>query len=1140
MNKIKKITLCTLLSAVSFTALYYGALFTLPSIVNLNSYKNTVTNAIEKETGFKVSCDNIYFKRSLTPYLKIHLYHTLVLYPDNEVFLKMKDADLQIKILPLIMKKIVIKDVKLTRPIINITLYKDFSTSLEKYIKLNKSLNTNGFKLDGFIYDTVCENYKIKFNDETINKTFSLEGEKLLLKDFKPNSKLHTVVSGSIYQDKKEYIKYDIDVVNTLNTDKKMFTFSPFKAIYESDIKCKILGHLKIDDEENITGNLDISDLSLKLDNLLSDKNEIKLEFNGKEVNIKSVLHPSKTDVAKVDGNFAFGKKKNIDLKASAKHIKLDNLLKIISAVSKILNLQNPLSDISAQGFLDADFIVNSDFKKLKSSGNLKIVNATVKYNSLPYSVDNINSIVNLNNNKILIENTSLKINQTPVIITGNVNEDMSFKLNAVSNNLNLSNVINIFNLQDKIPLNILNGNLSFDSNITGVLNKSYDMKSNIKLKDLSIKDKIYNLPVNVKNADIQLVGDEKKYKGDILCNNVSLNYQGQKIIGQTFKMSFDENKIIIPENKFSQPFDIKISGTINDYNKKMNGNIDFNGKILSSFLANTLKSDIDAPYKAIGNIFTVGKIHFTKENVNIKSQLRANENNYVSYMVIKELLKKPSLLNLDCDVKDNTYTIKDLSLYEDLNPTVSSYKSGIEKFPKIMSTNGQIIRNKDIEFKNLKLLIPTSLSIATNFFGGEELSLKANLLLNKTMKKPEIKGNISLYKYNLKKYLTSIKNADISLTGDNIRIIAPDVQVNDSLLNVILDVEPSLDFNNIVVSKLQLSSMNLDLNSLFPFVQKEKDLFTKQKFTVKNGVATINKFKALDLKANDISSDFQISNNVLKISNIIASSYGGTVTGKINYDLLHSHLDMNLSGKGIDIKNSLYDLCKLNDNLSGKTDFTAKLSLMIGNYNDVIKSLSGSLKFAAQNGKMGTLGKFEYYLYAQNLLYHGILNATLNRLANTIVHDNTSQFIKADGTVLFQNGYLITEGIQTTGRNMSLFLKGRHNLLSNQSNLDIYGRISDDVRAKLGTFGDVSISEMVNGTATKKDVVLYSVPETITDKIPKVYNQQNDRTNMFKVSIYGNINSVNAINSFNWLVPTNNQNDDSLPDFQDLVKDIN
>ena len=56
----------------------------------------------------------------------------------------------------------------------------------------------------------------------------------------------------------------------------------------------------------------------------------------------------------------------------------------------------------------------------------------------------------------------------------------------------------------------------------------------------------------------------------------------------------------------------------------------------------------------------------------------------------------------------------------------------------------------------------------------------------------------------------------------------------------------------------------------------------------------------------------------------------------------------------------------------------------------------------------------------------------------------------------------MLTDGIQTTGTNMSLYLKGRHNLITNQANIDIYGRISDEIREKLGSFGNVSISEMM------------------------------------------------------------------------------
>ena len=195
---------------------------------------------------------------------------------------------------------------------------------------------------------------------------------------------------------------------------------------------------------------------------------------------------------------------------------------------------------------------------------------------------------------------------------------------------------------------------------------------------------------------------------------------------------------------------------------------------------------------------------------------------------------------------------------------------------------------------------------------------------------------------------------------------------------------------------------------------------------------------------------------------------------------------------------------------------------------------------YDAVNGRMGTLGKFEYYLYAQNLLYHGLLNATLNRIADTIAPDNTAKFKESKGQLLFSNGYLITKEIKTIGPNMSLYMKGRHNLLTNQANIDIYGRISDEISSKLGSFGDVSISEFLNGQATKKNVSVMKVPQGIISNIPDLYTRSNDRTKTFKVNIYGNINSVSAINSFMWIVPNEEEiQNRKLPEFSDIIQDL-
>ncbi len=1128
----KKIILGTFTGAVSCTALYCGILIAVPDIVDLNKYKTSFSEAVQKETGFKVLCENIEFKKSLTPYLKIHMYHTLIFYPDDEVFLKLKEADLKVKILPLLFKKIVIKDAQLHRPIINITLYKDFSTSLEKFIDTSKIVNTNGFRLDAFINDSVFENYKIKFKDDSINKTFYLEGGKLIIKDLKPHDRARVILKGSVFEGGKEYIKYDIDVVSALNSQKVKLSFSPFKPVFESDIKGSIFGHLKVDKENNINGNLKIDDLSLKVEDAICSNNMADLIFKGKEVEINSVIHTSKTDSAKVKGKFNFGKKKYINLNTNAENIKIENLVKIVSEISKILNVKNPLHEINIKGLLDADFSINSDFKKLKSSGKVQIINASLKHNSLPYFVSDMNAHINLDNNKISIQKADANINQTPVNIKGIVNENVSFNINISSGDLKIADIINSFDLGKKLPFSVSNGFLSFNADITGVPDKSYNMKSKINLTNLNMKDKKYNIPVSLKSVEIDFNGNDKKYKGEILSNNVNLKYFGQNIAAEKINFVFDQNKITIPENNLLAPLELKISGNIKDYNKKPEGNINFSGNILSSFAADILKSEIKLPYKASGKIKSEGKIDFSTDKTNIKAQFGADENNYLSYVVIKELLKKTSVLNMDCDITENTINIKDLSLSENTKA---------EKNSAVILASGSVKNDKNPILKNLKITIPESLTAATNFFGGEEISLKADILLNKTLNNPEIKGNAKILKYNLKKYFTSFKNADVSFNNDNIRIIAPDVNVNDSSFNIIADVKPLSSDKNITVSNLQINSMNLDLNTFFDMIQKRINPSSQSLISVKKGIVTVNNLKVLDLKARDISSDIQIENNIVKLSDIAASAYNGTIKGRINYDLAASSLDVNMIGEGVDIKTSLYDLCKFQDGLEGKSDFEAKVSMITGSYNEVIKSLNGNVKFNAYNGRMGTLGKFEYYLYAQNLLYHGILNATLNRIADAVVRDNTAQYKRSSGSFLFQNGYMLTEGIETVGTNMSLYIRGRHNLITNQANIDIFGRISDDVKYKLGSFGNTSISGMINSQGDKKKTVFTVIPDGIVSKIPDLYNQKDGKSNIFKVNIYGNVNSLNSINSFEWIVSDNNRTEEikELPDSSDMIQDL-
>ena len=1133
MNTYKKIFLTVVTTGAVLASLYISVLFFLPKIIDLNKYKDDFATQIEKLTGLKISCENIGFEKSIAPYLKINMYHTVILYPNNEIFLKLKDVQLKVKILPLICKKIVIKDVNLTRPIINVVLYKDFSNSIEKYIKTINPINTNGFYFGGIISDSNLNNYKINITDETIGKKFYLEGNKLILKGLKPNEKMDLTLKGSLYENNKEYISYDINLKSYIynpalyaaSSSESSYN-SPFKQISDYNVHGNITGQLDINKNNNIHGQLQFNNFSLNIDNNILKDNSAIMEFKGEEVNISSQLHTTEKDIVKINGKVNYGKKKYIDLTVHAININLNKLSKSIKIFSRSINLPDLLKDISIKGLLDADFSLYSDYKKIKSKGSAKLINAEITHDSLPYKINKINSSINFNNNNIIIEKAQAYINSTPVDIEGQIKEDVSVDIKAYSENLDLRTVLSLFMKNINLPINISEGKLSFVSEIKGHPNKDINADTKITITSLQASDKKYKIPFSIKNTVLNIKNKKNEYFGNINCNDFHTIFYKKNISAKEINLTFDKNNIKIPENKINiitSP--ITITGIINSYVKNPKGQIIVSGDINSKYIADFLSEYIKAPYKASGSINTHGIINFTNDNIKVNTKLKSDKDNYLSYLVIKELMNKPSILTIDAETEGKNISLKEAVLTE----------SGIQE-PEL-KISGKIINKKESEFQNFRIQIPKTATMSMDFFGGEEISLNGDIILNGSIKSPNIEGSAKIYKYNLKRLYTSIKNADVNFAKDNIRIIAPETEINNSKLNITADIEPKFS-KVITISNMQLNSLNLDMNTLFPIIQKQSNPFTNAAIEIKKGSATINNFKITDLKARDISADFSLKNNILKTEHINANAYNGFISGGINYDFNHSKMNINLIGKGLDIKNSLYDLCKLDDNLGGKADFTSSVSLLVGDYNTVIKSLSGRVSFDAQNGRMGTLGKFEYYLNAQNILYHGLANTTLNRIVDALKGDNTSLYRQANGILFLQNGYLISDEIKTIGQNMSLYIKGRHNMLSNQANLDIYGRISDEVKTKLGSFADVTISEIVNGQESKKSVITTQIPDTIISNIPELYNQASKKTNIFKVNVYGNINAVNAINSFSWIIPKENE-EKNLPGFSQILQEL-
>lgn len=1124
MSKIKLILIFIFLPAVIIMAVYTGAKIVIPNTVDLNEFKTEIFGKIEKETGFKIENENIIFERGLSPNLKLRLYHTLVYYPDSSVFLKLKDANVEIKLLPLLFKRVELTNAKFTRPVINTVLYKDLTTSLEKYAQNIKQTEINGFKINPVISNSICENYKLKIFDETINRQFYLEGKELVLKDVKLNDSVHFILEGALFGENKEYLKYNLDIVSSLEGLKNKFTFSPFKSIYNSQIKGNVDGKIIVAKDKNIKGNLAISDISLKADNSVFKNNDIKLVFSGDVAEIIAFLHTSESDVLKAAGKFNFGNKKYIDLKISGKDTDLNKLNKIINLIAESLNIKNIYKDVEVSGLLNSEFSLNSDFKKLKSAGKLELINVEVKYPKLPYKLNKINSKINFENNKINIEEAIAFVNNTPVNVSGVINEDVSLDLKINSENINLKDVLYLFNLKKYVPLDIENGKISFSSQAKGKYGKNLKTVNELSLNNVLLNEKNKKIRAKIKDVSAIVNTSNSSLDGEISINDLKTEINKNNIFAKNAEIILNNNQITLQNCEVIAGTSLlNLNGSVTDYLKSPEVKLQFGGKVLSSDLANIISAYFQQPHKALGKIATKGEIRIKNKTANIKAEMNADENNYLSYLVINELLNKKSLLRLDIQLNGKDIRLNDISLSEN------------EKTDKILSINGGIKTLNGITLNNIKVKVPDKISIFTDFLGGEEISFGADLLLNGLISTPDISGNIKIYVMNIKKMLMAIKNADIGFTKDNIRILAPDILFNTSKINMLADIEPKTK-NGVSILNMELICGNVDVNYIYSTLKRELKSANIPQIKIKKGILTVNNLNVLDLKARDIGSDFTLDNEILKLRNINANAYGGSIYGDLNYDLRNDIADMKISGENIAMKDSLYDLCKLEDKIGGKVDFNSMLSLQIGKYENALKSLSGKIDFFSRNGKMGMLGKFEYYLYAQNIFYHGLLRTTLNRIADTITKDKTEQYGNAEGTILFQNGYMITDGIKTNGKNMSLNIKGRHNMLSDVSNIDIYGRITDEITKKLGSFGDFSISEFVENPKEKYNGNILFVNPEIIDNIPLLYNSKNVDTKTFKVNICGKRTSLGSINSFMWLLPKqeNNEYSTNITDISD------
>ena len=232
------------------------------------------------------------------------------------------------------------------------------------------------------------------------------------------------------------------------------------------------------------------------------------------------------------------------------------------------------------------------------------------------------------------------------------------------------------------------------------------------------------------------------------------------------------------------------------------------------------------------------------------------------------------------------------------------------------------------------------------------------------------------------------------------------------------------------------------------------------------------------------------------------------------NYDFKTTKL--NLAGTMKDCASNILaqQFLNMKDQINGKINGQVTLSAKHLNTPDGIKNVKSDVVFSVDNGKMPKLGSLEYFLMAGNLVKNGILGLSLNNLIQVLTPYKTGEFEVITGALKINNAKVENLEIKSKGKNLSLYLVGNYDILKTYADINIYGKLSQNVSNALGRIGNASIKHFIDSIANIKDNKREARLQKNLDEIPDIDDK---KPRFFSVEVLGDINKENYIKNFKW-----------------------
>lgn len=1027
----------------------------------------TIEKQVTKDLGINIHIEKLILR--LGPTLKVKAPVMHVMYEDGQKFGQFDNVKFFVPWASLLKDDVTVKRIYADKFIVKVK-------SDDKY--LNEFLEKIEQKDFDETPDVTFKNYSITYFDKELNKKYKLAGPYLEVAKVLNFKNLRLKTNGEFFINDKKYISYDVAVLPNIempDKSKNKIDISNFVSQIENlDFHSDIIADLKLyknlNGETQISGLVNIDNVSVLDKDKKCPKSFIYLTFLGDKIGVLSNIYATSDKKINIKGDINNSQKPSVDLKIKSDKIRLEDLynkVKLLVDLSKFKGLK------SITGSLAADFSIKGDLNKIKSSGYFKVTDAAIKASGL--DINRINSDIDFSNNVINITNTAGYVNNSPIMVKGSIDK-----------NINLEILMNKVELKHLCPASfgVKSGVASLVADITGTFDNIVH-KENLQVENFKAVNNNCSLAFSTLKIDTNK-------NNTAYLSNVTLNTDKTEPIKlPLLKLNIERDSITVPNtNIFMKNSKLVAKADITNYNTKdLTFTVNIDGFVNSKDLKGLNQYSAIYPVKFIFN--------GNRDVQNLNAQLHLEN---------AVILDEPSIVNLSSKIANNTLKIEDLSVSTLNGKMQNDFKTNLKGTKKVV-ISGNVEDLQNPTFKNIRVFIPQYLNI--NAF-DTVAQLKGDIFVNGKPTQPEVVGQVTVQNAVNQFMQMAVSNITVDFNKNIAVVNAPQVRIGDSSFGVNSTVSTNFA-KELLVKNINIKSKYINTDTFLMY--KDSPIMKTIPINVVDGKLYSEKAMATiygsPLYLSALSANFKLKDNILSIKNMSSEIFNGKLAGNIDFSLRDEHFDTKMQARGVSAAPIFDIISTRKETMSGVMDFDTSLCGSLSSK----QSLNGDIRFIVHNGKMGTLGKLEHLLYAQNVIADNMLRTSLSVVTKAITLKDTGLFKYLRGDIHLKDGIANIKMLQSQGPLMTLFIKGQYNPMNDYAKLVVLGRLSDEVISGMGAFGEFSLNKLMIAL-TGEDTRYNILPEDF-EKLPPLPIKN---TKEFRSVINGIIDKPSSVLMFNWI----------------------